>query len=1833
MKDPAQRAEAVQDAYESYVLGEKGPAAKDVYHRFQATQTDESFVGSRGPFLQALDVPNWSDQSWTSFADDVGLHPLLTDAFSELGFNRLYNFQERAVEAVSSGDDTLITAATGRGKTEGWLIPILDYILRAREGEIEDCDPDSVKALLVYPTKALAQDQLKRLIEYLYKINRELPKRKRITVGIYDGDTPAHMGKRGAEGYLRSSFKFFECPGYNEDLAKCQGCSKNLRVTPDPGRLTVKPTKQMCEDDVPLEFIHLTKNDVLEGDVDIVLTNPDIINYRAMNVNAPLEQETFIHEPDFLVFDEVHTYTGLFGSYTSMLVKRVRQLREARSVDKDLQVIASSATVNNHGELFRKVAGVDDINHVDEDPRELDPSVPESIPDTLSKRDITDEELVEMAGDPDATPAALDHTEFLVDGHEELSRNELSEAVSDYLFDHLTVEDPDSRAVRAVQYVHGLLQDEPRTRNKLLGDLQSAFDLAEAEAEQTLSNVRTLGEFSGLFENRSHLFSWPLDGFYACARCDAVYRSPQGACTECGFEFVTRSTYCGHCGEESLIAWYCPACDQLDTYTPTEHGGRRDDEHACQRCVAHGDEVQSVRVTFRPWLACEDCGHVEKRGTTTDCETCGAPTTRTGEYTAVCVDPTCERDHELSDGCSVCGSTDLTPETVANEVDCPDCGRHHEVGGSSVDCACGATVVNTRWLPWSCRKDDCDRIQFSPKPPDRCDCGSYTFARAGLFELRHREECRNCGEEVLTGHECGCDSPDLAERTVDVDNFETFDIEGGLRSPTDFRAGVPCYHPGTSYRLTRYDEMQLSQNNLAVTTAQFLLRAVADEEGFESAKMLSFADAHQDMRELRRDFNDPEVSTILDQMLVSNAMAEEGWRSLESVIEDGFTELAQLEADLSEKRDVSEGIVSLHQKLTGRARRNWDTEEAIRDRLLRRVVNHRFSQQYREFDGPLTEEGVLDVRLDPTLELTKDQRAVLRPLVDTGNRLHVDTLRDESGLSDPTPVVQALANYGVLEYEEGDGWVSLSPEALEVTVAGDGDGLMFDPLRRETYSTLERSFSKDPTRAVPYDTSLGEVASPDHPRYSYRAYRATYAAMMMLWAREYLGLTDKQERRNIEYLFKEGKHPHFLSSGPTMEVGVDIGALDSLLLFGTPPNMNAYLQRVGRAGRQSKSALVHSVSQRNPIDYYYYENPVDLIDTTAKDVPLNEHNEEVVRVSLAWAVFDYLAANFGIDWQVKQEGNRSVVEGGDTYVLEPDREQTREWSKFTAIRAQTNDALQMDTRRPKIQVLDELVNDHAGDIKAYLTSMLEYHYCEFCGLRYDEEDFPEDRRCEGEECSGRVRYAAEEFKDLVTEAVEEFGDRYISHYFEYTEDLIDAQDELYDRRRDLQRERRRTSDDEEAERLRDEIDRIRTQESVIDEHLGEIRRQDYSEFLRISRGSKFAFNMRSISSSVSATLVKEDYDREQLGDDRGRDMRMALRELHPGAAYEASDGTYVVCRTEYDEFSSKEVRRTVEESDAPAELAEELVCPACRSTFPRGTEECTHCSADVSLKPRKLAVLDSVTAYRQDLSPSTGDSFRAREVYDDPDAQVQNTFSERETDVLSFDTVDEFMLADGHGDQVGTLEYGELDVLVHASSYRAKYQTGAVDSRESLFERCGHEECSGIVVRNPDADEDEVTARCTADPDHDPDGFEGPSEFVRLGYSYSTTGIRISLSEDTGAGAHALTHGFRMALQYLGGVDVREIEESVDGDEIYLFDSQEGGAQITRLLVEEDDGTFRNFQEAIELLRKHFECDCDDGCPLCVYQYGCDTYNAPETLNRTRVSDLVKDGLSLSDTS
>src|SRR2546430_16597564 len=98
------------------------------------------------------------------------LHPRVRDALAAQGIHPLYPHQRAAWDAAARGEHVVVTTGTASGKTLAFNLPVLDAIAR---------EPKQ-RALYLYPTKALAQDQLRSLSTF------RLPK---LRAAIYDGDT------------------------------------------------------------------------------------------------------------------------------------------------------------------------------------------------------------------------------------------------------------------------------------------------------------------------------------------------------------------------------------------------------------------------------------------------------------------------------------------------------------------------------------------------------------------------------------------------------------------------------------------------------------------------------------------------------------------------------------------------------------------------------------------------------------------------------------------------------------------------------------------------------------------------------------------------------------------------------------------------------------------------------------------------------------------------------------------------------------------------------------------------------------------------------------------------------------------------------------------------------------------------------------------------------------------------------------------------------------------------------------------------------------------------------------------------------------------------------------------------------------------------------------------------------------------------------------------------------------------------------------------------------------------------------------------------------------
>lgn len=120
-----------------------------------------SLYFSKGPYLEATD----------SFKLGKSLNQLISEGevsplFKNLNKKAmppdrpLYLHQEQSIRCLNKGRNAVITTGTGSGKTESFLLPIINYIFREQErGELNS----GVRALLIYPMNALANDQIKRL--------------------------------------------------------------------------------------------------------------------------------------------------------------------------------------------------------------------------------------------------------------------------------------------------------------------------------------------------------------------------------------------------------------------------------------------------------------------------------------------------------------------------------------------------------------------------------------------------------------------------------------------------------------------------------------------------------------------------------------------------------------------------------------------------------------------------------------------------------------------------------------------------------------------------------------------------------------------------------------------------------------------------------------------------------------------------------------------------------------------------------------------------------------------------------------------------------------------------------------------------------------------------------------------------------------------------------------------------------------------------------------------------------------------------------------------------------------------------------------------------------------------------------------------------------------------------------------------------------------------------------------------------------------------------------------------------------------------------------------
>jgi len=144
---------------------------------------------SKQDYVVAYSIIEEAKPELGSVISTLNLQEPLVNALRQMNIEHLYRFQEDAIKHILNGEDVVIVAPTGSGKTEAFTLPILSMLSSdSRELGGLRVEPPKIRALFIYPTKALARDQLHKITMLAESLG--------VCVDVFDGDTPRRDKER-----------------------------------------------------------------------------------------------------------------------------------------------------------------------------------------------------------------------------------------------------------------------------------------------------------------------------------------------------------------------------------------------------------------------------------------------------------------------------------------------------------------------------------------------------------------------------------------------------------------------------------------------------------------------------------------------------------------------------------------------------------------------------------------------------------------------------------------------------------------------------------------------------------------------------------------------------------------------------------------------------------------------------------------------------------------------------------------------------------------------------------------------------------------------------------------------------------------------------------------------------------------------------------------------------------------------------------------------------------------------------------------------------------------------------------------------------------------------------------------------------------------------------------------------------------------------------------------------------------------------------------------------------------------------------------------------------
>lgn len=489
----------LHQTYERYIytanlMSDQEPALQSAFYE----KLSEEFSILNGPYIHCTPCykTTYTLQELISGKGDITLSTKLAklphDQFAP--DRPLYTHQVEALHILSKGQNLVVATGTGSGKTECFLLPILNNILENPK--------QGLRAIIIYPMNALANDQLDRLRRML----RTIPE---VTFGRYTGETEETI----------------------ED--------------------TERPTEVIQNE-------RYTRKEIRTNPPHILLTNFAMLEYLLLR---PRDSDIFKNNRlKFIVLDEAHSYSGAQGIEIALLMRRLREylLKEGK-----VQFVLTSATLGDDADARRDVARFGmDMSGV---PFEENNVLQGEMIDDFSA-DLQPFPSKEMLLDIGNSAESIELWTNVLEDAEGLAKRlagfkiecggVLGRTADRLLFDLFCVSEPLNR-------LHQQCRQSPTTIEGICDLLKLPLDNIGQRAVQWLitmgSYARRTSDASPLLPTRVHFFARGLAGATVClaAGCSGKLSHPS---TEWSSFFLEDRNLCQYCESKVLPLLTCVHC-------------------------------------------------------------------------------------------------------------------------------------------------------------------------------------------------------------------------------------------------------------------------------------------------------------------------------------------------------------------------------------------------------------------------------------------------------------------------------------------------------------------------------------------------------------------------------------------------------------------------------------------------------------------------------------------------------------------------------------------------------------------------------------------------------------------------------------------------------------------------------------------------------------------------------------------------------------------------------------------------------------------------------------------------------------------------------------------------------------------------------------------------------------------------------------------------------------------------------------------------------------------------------------------------------------------------